>query len=579
MSRESRTRGSFRRLPYASAVIPHIPVSAQRVDPPSKRAKPLELGLRRRFRRLSALGASGAKLSLLRLALLYLASSAASADNSAPFATHQHEIEGQIHQVWTLSVSDCPEAAADLLVLSTRRGPPMPEKRITWMPCGSSLVPDDPRIIERSIAPETSALDLARIPGREGAQLVLASADGLRIESLENDAPARLFKVPGGLALPARPWELSRIPMIDDWEDLGSPKALVPAAAGAWLIDLESGGARALPLPVFAAYKTWMPELPETEWRWLVSQTRWPTLSRADENGDGRLDLIALSRWAIWVYHAGPEGLPETPSRKIPLNPFDEEEEREYETTATNYFARDLDGDARADLVLSTVGGGLTEGRTNSRIYLNPKPPLAASDSKRADGGFDPTRAPDAERLIEGGFSALTFIDVDGDGRDEILETSLEFGVLQVVRFLLTRTAETRVRILRLDPTAEGGTREIFEDDFAFTLDFENGGATGLVPSLGDWNGDGVLDFYLADGDDAITFRLGSKRPGEPIFGRTVGKLEIPLSGGQSRVADLDGDGLDEIVAFNTRLPDTPLVVFENLGRFRGTRPILKEAD
>ena len=44
-------------------------------------------------------------------------------------------------------------------------------------------------------------------------------------------------------------------------------------------------------------------------------------------------------------------------------------------------------------------------------------------------------------------------------------------------------------------------------------------------------------------------------------------------------VADLDGDGLDEIVAFNTRLPDAPLIVFENLGRFLSGDPLINLVD
>ena len=164
------------------------------------------------------------------------------------------------------------------------------------------------------------------------------------------------------------------------------------------------------------------------------------------------------------------------------------------------------------------------------------------------------------------------FVDVDGDGLDEILETNLEFGVVQLVRFLLTRRAETTVRLLGLDPTAPGGLREIFEDDFSFRIDFAEGAINGLLPSLGDWNGDGVLDFYLQDGDDAITFRMGNRTPGEPLFGSTIESQPIPLTGGQSRIADLDGDGLDEIVAYSTRDVEPPLVVLENLGRLPGTR-------
>ena len=36
-------------------------------------------------------------------------------------------------------------------------------------------------------------------------------------------------------------------------------------------------------------------------------------------------------------------------------------------------------------------------------------------------------------------------------------------------------------------------------------------------------------------------------------------------------VADLDGDGLDDLVAYTTSEPGMPLVVLENLGRLPGT--------
>lgn len=483
-----------------------------------------------------------------------------------PFAILTHDIEGRIHQVWPMRVSRCALPARDLLVLHGVGAAPTEEKRLTWMPCGAAVVPGDPRIVSRALPQETAAVDVALLPGRNGPQLVMASVDGLRIEALSSEDAPRVIPVAGGLALPARPWEISRLPMIDDWHDHGPPAALAPALRGAWLIDLESGEARTLPMPVTATYRSWMPHLPQTEWRWLSQQVKWPALARADDDGDGRLDLFALGRFEIFVYHAGPEGLPAQPSRKIPIVPFDEDTEREPLSTATDYFARDIDGDARADLLLSTISGGLSKGRSETRLHLNP------------GAGVDPARPADARREVEGGFSTVSFVDVDGNGVDEILETSIEFGVLQIVRFLLTRRAETTIRLLGLDPTAPGGLRVLFEDDFTFRIDFAESRVTGLVPNLGDWNGDGALDFYLSAGDDAITFRMGSRKPGEPIFGDEVGRQPVPLESGQSRIADLDGDGLDEIISFSTRDPESPLLVLENLGQLPGTRATLAPA-
>ena len=497
---------------------------------------------------------------LLFVVLAVLAAPPATAVDRAPFASQLHDIDGRIHQVWVIDAARCTHAARDLLVLHGVGGAPNEEKRVTWMPCGSALIPGDPRIVERAVPDDVAVVDVASVRGRTGPQLVMASVDGLRIEALASDDPPRVIPVPGGIAVAPRPWELTRLPMVDDWHDLGPPSALVPALRGGWLIDLTTGAVRAIELPVTAIYQTWMPHLPQTEWKWLVQDVSWPSLDRADDNGDGRLDVFALGRFEILVYHAGPEGLPAEPSRRIPLVPFDAETEHEPRSTATDYFARDIDGDTRADLLLGTISGGISEGRSTSRIHLNP------------GGGVDPSRPPDAERIVEGGISTFLFVDVDGDGLDEILETNLEFGVVQLVRFLLTRRAETTVRILGLDPTAPGGLHEIFEDDFSFRIDFAEGAITGLLPSLGDWNGDGVLDFYLQDGDDAITFRMGNRTPGEPLFGSKIETQPIPLTGGQSRIADLDGDGLDEIVAYSTRDVESPLVVLENLGRLPGTR-------
>lgn len=531
----------------------------QPLPPPDPRASTTG---RRSRRRGSTRGPLG--LVCLLAFALGLDLPAAGSEDSSPFATRLHDIRGRIVQVWPLRVSRCDDGSGDLLILSSEGGPPTQKRFATWLPCGSALLPGDSRIRVRPIADAAVIVDVASIPGRTGPQLLSVSAAGLRIESLDGPPNPLDRPIPDGLPLPPRPWEIGRLPLVEAWNDDGKPMALVPALTGAWLVDLASGESRRIELPIYASYESFMPYLPETVWKWLVQEVNWPTLARADDNGDGRRDLFALSRWGIWIYHTGPAGLPSSPSRRLEYVPFDEKTERRHEASAHNYFALDLDGDTSADLILNTIQGGLMDGRSTTRIHLN------SGAGVKIDG------PPTALREIHGGFAAVDFIDLEGDGVMEVLETSFEFGVLQLVKLLVSQRADTTVRILALDPTAPGGLRTLFEDRLSFGLDFKEGRFADLVPGLGDWNGDGLLDLFVPRADDAIGFRLGSRAAGAPRLGGIVGRQPVPLASGASRIADLDGDGLDEIVAYSTSDPEPPLVVLENLGRLPGSKNSLR---
>ncbi|MCA9505637.1 MAG: VCBS repeat-containing protein [Spirochaetaceae bacterium] len=511
-------------------------------------------------------GVRDTALVLGLLLLLGLAPRAARTEDSAAFGILEHRIPGRILQVWPLAVTSCADAARDLLVLSTDGVPPNARKWLTWMPCGSALEPGSDAILERALPEDVVILDVAALPGRVGPQLVVATATGLRIESLSGPpAPIRLPPPPGGFPLPPHPWGIGRLELVADWQGDGRPSLLVPVLDGAWLVDWPAGGARRLRMPVHASYRTQHPFLPALVSKWMIAEVTWPSIARVDDDGDGRTDLFALSRWEIGVHRAGPQGLPIEPTRRIPLAPFDEELERRHESTLQTHLALDVDGDARADLMLASLGGGLMDGQSRLRIHLG-----------RGDG-VSVDQPPDAVRERRGGFAGWSFADLDGDGRQELIETSVEFGIVQLVRVLLTRRVETMVRVFALDPTSEGGLRQRFEHGFAFALDFDRGVAGGVVPTLGDWNGDGIQDLSVAAGAGELSFRLGQASPDEPCFGRETGRQTIPLATGEGRAVDLDGDGLDEIVAFTDSDADEPLVVLHNRGRLPGTAPGLRD--
>jgi len=77
---------------------------------------------------------------------------------------------------------------------------------------------------------------------------------------------------------------------------------------------------------------------------------------------------------------------------------------------------------------------------------------------------------------------------------------------------LVTRKANPQVRVLALDSDEADGTPTLFKDE--------------------------------------ISFRIGSKGKGQPLFGRAKESQRVGLDSGEIRIADLNGDGLDELVAF-----------------------------
>ncbi|MEZ4330927.1 MAG: FG-GAP-like repeat-containing protein [Myxococcota bacterium] len=514
---------------------------------------------RTRPRRCACLRRAAAIALLASLAVAGPETRAADEDDDPPFRVHRHAIRGRIVQVWSLAVGPCTGAAVDLLVLSSEGGPPDERRFATLMPCGAALQPGSAAIRVRALPSAAVFVDVARVPGRRGPQLLSVSAAGLRIEALDGPADPVEIAVPGGLALPPRPWAIARLPLVERWNGDARVGALVPAPFGAWLVDLDGEPPRRIEMPMYADYQTWQPDLPETFSKWMTQEIHWPTLARADDDGDGRLDLFALSRWSIGIYRLGPKGLPSTPSRRLAFVPFDEAAERRHGASVHSYAARDLDGDGRADLVLNTIEGGLMKGHSTTRIHLG------------RGRGVSLEGPPDVLRESRGGLAGVDFIDLEGDGRLELLETDVEFGVLQLVRLLVTRRLETTVRILALDPDRPEGVRTLFEDRMALALDFEAGRLAGIVPGLGDWNGDGRLDLLVPRGERAIGFRMGRPESGSARFGSVAGEQRVPLATASTRAVDVDADGLDDIVLFTTAEPGVPLVVLENRGRLPGS--------
>jgi hypothetical protein len=505
---------------------------------------------------------------LLLSGLAGLATDAAAAE-ADPFAVSSVRVSGRpVAFTAGRFGGSCPGKSLDWLIVSVSGSPPEEQRSISVFPCGpAGAIASAPRRVLAAPA-NAVAYDAAELDGAEGQEIVFLTADAVVIHNALSDAAPRIVALPERLPLPPRTRDLSRMAFVGPWDGAGSQRALLPSSAGGLLVDLTGDEpARPIALPLLAEYDTFDPTPPVKD-ELLTAKVVWPGIQWLDDNADGLPDLIATSRYAAWIFHASADGLPSEPSRKLALRPFTPEEELRHETSVLRWFSRDMDGDGRVDLIVDLGAGTLVRSHHLTQIHRNP------------GSGFTSLERPDAAIEVEDGIASIQLVDLDGDGAVEVLHSRIGFGLVQIARLLVSRRAEVEQRSYSLIRSGDGFVLERrWEDSLPLRLDLASGRAADLLPTaLGDWNGDGRRDLLYGVGGKGLAIRLGIPGPG---FGPRVAGQRLPegSTSSDTAIADLDGDGLDDLVVFDPRDSDGTVHLLRNRGTLPGSAPQLTTSE
>ena len=280
----------------------------------------------------------------------------------------------------------------------------------------------------------------------------------------------------------------------------------------------------------------------------------FPALHVVDTDGDGLRDIVATQEDRVAIYRQGP-GFVFHPqpdfSRDFSVRtPADH---RERGTSATTLVS-DLDGDGFVDLIVrKQVFEGVTSARSTSYVFLGRK------------DGF--SKEP-AEVLESEGVSLFQtqLVDLDGDGRPDLVVPYTSFGVFALIRMLTAKTAKVDFQIYPFDrKSRKFAVEPVSERELKFRIPLAGDTDLQAVSLTADVTGDGKPDLIFGSSEDQLDIypALGggefASNPAETVEVRAAGVMEA---------VDLDGKGRSDLVLHypKTRGHRGEIVVLTNRG-------------
>jgi hypothetical protein len=268
-----------------------------------------------------------------------------------------------------------------------------------------------------------------------------------------------------------------------------------------------------------------------------VSET-FPEIHISDVNGDGRRDLLLTYADVVATYLQRPDRHLEAdpsvfrgggssnvellrsavPPKMVTIRPYD------------------FDGDGRADLLFSRSEVRGLKGIVTLDLYRN------------KNGSFE--RKP-AFHLKQDALALWPIVsDYDRDGKLDFTYLQTEFGLREIIRFLLTRRVTFHYDFYTWGGATAFADRPTQRKDVSVKFELKEAhlSAFPLVDVDQDFNGDGIPDFYAVREREAFSVYFGRPRAQGGFFS---GSPDLQVHVHQSfyhRFADLNEDGRTDVV-------------------------------
>ncbi len=283
----------------------------------------------------------------------------------------------------------------------------------------------------------------------------------------------------------------------------------------------------------------------------VVSSLFMPYIFREDFNRDSRRDLLAVYKDSLLVFCQKENGTFETTCRqKINLHFGDPwkgakiHRNRIGTKSLRKYLLKviDLNDDGRIDLIASRI--------STEKSFISPENEIliyyGKQDTSNA-GKIYFTDDPD-QRIRPGGTHlVMDMVDLNKDGKLDLIIPVVKVGVRNIIRMMLTKSVEIQAETYLMRNEGVYPRKPNFKNKIIVKFSYR-GGPTSPVYEIDDFNGDGFEDILTSAEQKKLVFFWGNK---EKVLDSKVGaefRISLPQDGELVSAMDLNNDGKCDVI-------------------------------
>lgn len=209
---------------------------------------------------------------------------------------------------------------------------------------------------------------------------------------------------------------------------------------------------------------------------------------------------------------------------------------------------KDINGDGLADVIVRfTQSSGVLDRVNDYEFYLG-------VHNKEKQLAF-PTIANTVIKA-EGTLTGLKIIDVNEDKKFEVLLSSFELSVSNIIGALLSGGIDQNVLLFALNDESSYEKDALISKEVELSFSLSSGQSGQPIVLLSDVNGDKAQDLILSSGEEKLSIFLGNHSTG--LFNRKASKYEmlLPKNGDLFAPQDINHDGKADFIIRYGRLDD-----------------------
>ena len=209
---------------------------------------------------------------------------------------------------------------------------------------------------------------------------------------------------------------------------------------------------------------------------------------------------------------------------------------------------QDINGDGLVDIVVKfTKSSGVLERVNDYEFYFG---------QRNEVGQLEFAQTPNTVIQAEGTLTGLTIVDVNNDKRFEVLLSSFELSVGNIIGALLAGGIDQNVLLFALNEQLVYEEDAIISKEVELNFSLTSGQSGQAIVLLADVNGDNLDDFILSSGETKLKIFLGKNSA--TLFNRKAMRqsITLPKNGDLFAHHDINNDGKEDLLMSYSRLDD-----------------------